>query len=75
MCKDNIDNVDDGLLLDKVNKLTEDKSVSIFEEEEDKIDKIVGLLEKIVEKKDDFDLDDDENNELLDALVETDDFA
>lgn len=74
MCKDNIDNVDDGLLLDKVNKLTEDKSVSIFEEE-DKMDKIVGLLEKIVEKKDDFDLDDDENNELLDALVETDDFA
>ena len=74
MCKDNIDNVDDGLLLDKVNKLTEDKSVLIFEEE-DKMDKIVGLLEKIVEKKDDFDLDDDENNELLDALVETDDFA
>lgn len=74
MCKDNIDNVDDGLLLDKVNKLTGDKSVSIFEEE-DKMDKIVGLLEKIVEKKDDFDLDDDENNELLDALVETDDFA
>lgn len=74
MCKDNIDNVDDGLLLDKVNKLTEDKSVSIFEEE-DKMDKIVGLLEKIVERKDDFDLNDDENNELLDALVETDDFA
>lgn len=74
MCKEDIDNVDDGLLLDKVNKLTEDKSVSIFEEE-DKMDKIVGLLEKIVEKKDDFDLDDDENNELLDALVETDDFA
>lgn len=74
MCKDNIDNVDDGLLLDKVNKLTEDKSVSIFEEE-DKMDKIVELLEKIVEKKDDFNLDDDENNELLDALVETDDFA
>ena len=74
MCKEDIDNVDDGLLLDKVNKLTEDKSVSIFEEE-DKMDKVVGLLEKIVEKKDDFDLDDDENNELLDALVETDDFA
>lgn len=74
MCKEDIDNVDDGLLLDKVNKLTEDKSVSIFEEE-DKMDKIVGLLETIVEKKDDFDLDDDENNELLDALVETDDFA
>ena len=74
MCKEDIDTVDDGLLLDKANKFTEDKSVSIFEEE-DKMDKVVELLEKIVEKKDDFDLDDDENNELLDALVEIDDFA